>query len=196
MGLTIFDTPVVAPVIRLLSIAILRLTGWKIRGQLPAENRFVMIAEPHTSNIDLPLMLAVAFVFRIKLHWIGKDSLFSGPQAPLMRWLGGLPINRTGGGNEVNRVADHFRGREKIALAIAPTGSRSGSQEWRTGFYWIATEAGVPVLPGFLDFKTRQTGVGDLFHTTGDVEADISALKEFYKDMEGKYPFRKQTPRS
>jgi 1-acyl-sn-glycerol-3-phosphate acyltransferase len=188
MALTVFDTPLIAPFFRICSIVTLRLTGWKTRGKLPQVDRFVMIAEPHTSNVDLPLMLAVAFVFRLKLHWIGKDSLFQGWSGPLMRWLGGLPITRTGGGNEVSRVADHFRGREKIALAIAPTGTRSKDRDWRTGFYWIAMEAEVPILLSFLDFGARQTGVGELFYPTGDADADIATMRKFYEGMEGKYP--------
>ena len=102
--------------------------------------------------------------------------------------MGGLPIERSGGGNEVTRVSDHFTGRKKIALAVAPKGTRSKSNEWRSGFYWIAVEAKVPILLSFLDFKAKHTGVGDLFYPTGDADKDIAEMKKFYVGMEGKYP--------
>jgi 1-acyl-sn-glycerol-3-phosphate acyltransferase len=188
VGRTIFDTPGISSLIRLISLATLWVLGWKTRGELPEANRFVMIAEPHTSNFDLPLMLAVAFIFRLKLHWIGKQRLFTGFFGPLMLWLGGLPVNRAGGGNEVTRISDHFQGRDKIALAIAPTGTRSKDDEWRTGFYWIAVEAGVPILQSFLDYKAKCSGVGALFQPTGDVDKDIVELRKFYVGMEGKNP--------
>ena len=85
-------------------------------------------------------------------------------------------------------MSDHFTGRKKIALAVAPKGTRSKSNEWRSGFYWIAVEAKVPILLSFLDFKAKHPGVGDLFYPTGDADKDIAEMKKFYVGMEGKYP--------
>jgi len=185
---TIFDTPVLSQVLRLISILGLRLAGWKIEGDLPNADRFVMLAHPHTSNFDLPLMLAVSFTFRCKLHWIGKEELFTGWHRPFMMWLGGLPIVRTGDTNQVAEVAHHFENRNRIALAIAPGGTRSQTREWRSGFYWIAMEAKVPILLSYLDYKARRTGVGPLITPSGDYESDLVTMRSFYNSMEGKYP--------
>ncbi len=187
MQMTIFDTPVLSPLLRIGGIAALRLLGWTLEGERPGADRFVMVAEPHTAARDLPLMLAVAFAFRVKLHWIGKEELFAGWRHPLMTWLGGLPINRAGGGSEVERIARHFEGRSKIALGIAPGGSRAKTSGWRSGFYWIAVEAEVPILLSFLDFKARRTGVGPLIQPTGDYDRDVADMRKFYQGMEGKY---------
>ncbi len=187
MQMTIFDTPVLSPVLRIGGIAALKLLGWKLEGDRPGADRFVMVAEPHTAARDLPLMLAVAFAFRVKLHWIGKAELFAGWRNPFMTWLGGLPIDRAGGGSEVGRIARHFEGRPKIALGISPGGSRAKAERWHSGFYWIAMEAGVPILLSFLDFKTRRTGVGPLIQPTGDYDGDVAGMQKFYEGMEGKY---------
>ena len=188
MKTTIFDTPALSPVLRLGSIFALKLLGWKVDGALPKADRFVMITEPHTAARDLPLMLAVAFIFRLKLHWIGKEQLFRGWRNPIMSWLGGLPIQRDSASNEVERIAQHFAGRDKIALGISPGGTRAKSQRWRSGFYWIAVKAQVPIVLSYLDFKTRRTGVGPLIQPTGDYEKDVVGMLEFYEGMEGKNP--------
>ena len=188
MHMTIFDTPVLSPILRLVGILALRLLGWKLEGERPTASRFVMVAEPHTAARDLPLMLAVAFAFKVKHHWIGKQELFQGWRKPVMSWLGGLPISRSGSGNEVDRIARHFEGREKIAVGISPGGSRAKSDHWRSGFYWIAVKAEVPILLSFLDFKARRTGVGPLIQPSGDFEKDVAEMRKFYAGMEGKYP--------
>ena len=188
MKTTIFDTPILSPVLRIGSILALKLLGWKVEGALPKADRFVMITEPHTAARDLPLMLAVAFIFRLKLHWIGKEQLFKGWRKPVMSWLGGLPIQRNSASNEVERVAHHFAGRDKIALGISPGGTRAKSQRWRSGFYWIAVQTQVPIVLSYLDFKTRRTGVGPLIQPTGDYEKDVVGMLEFYEGMEGKNP--------
>ena len=188
MNTTIFDTPVLSPLLRIGSIIALRILGWKVEGELPKSDRFIMVAEPHTAARDLPLMLAVSFIFKLKLHWIGKEELFLGWRQPVMSWLGGLPVRRKGDGNEVDRIAHHFEGREKIALGISPGGSRAKAERWRSGFYWVAVQANVPILLSFLDFKTRRTGVGPLIQPTGNYEDDIIRMQDFYIGMEGKHP--------
>mgnify|MGYP002629469122 FL=1 len=186
--MTIFDTPILSWILRSGCLLALRLLGWTLIGELPKSQRFVMIAEPHTAASDLPLMLSVAFAFKLKLHWIGKEELFRGWRRPVMSWLGGLPVKRSGELNEVDRIADLFEGRARIALAIAPGGTRAKTSQWRSGFYWIAVRADVPILLSFLDYKTRSTGVGPLFSPTGDHDADVTEMRKFYQDMEGKHP--------
>jgi 1-acyl-sn-glycerol-3-phosphate acyltransferase len=188
MSTTIFDTPVLSPLLRVVSLITLKMMGWKLSGELPQDHRFVMIAHPHTSNIDLPMMLAVAFIYKMKLHWIGKEEIFSGWRRPIMTWMGGLPIVRSGTSNEVERTALHFKDRKKIALAVAPVGTRAKTPGWRSGFYWIAVNAKVPILLSFLDYKAKHSGVGDLFMPTGDFEKDVAEIKKFYEGMEGKFP--------
>lgn len=162
--------------------------GWQIRGEIPDLPRFIVIASPHTTNWDLAFMLAVSWQMGFEVKWIGKHTLFQGPMGPLMRWLGGLPIDRRKRANQVDQAAAAVRGAEKMMLAIAPEGTRSFSPHWKTGFYHIASTANVPILCGFLDYKHRLAGFGPLVTPSGDVEADFAIMRSFYSPLTGKFP--------
>ncbi|NBY26347.1 MAG: glycerol acyltransferase, partial [Betaproteobacteria bacterium] len=124
---TIFDTPLINALLRALSIGFLRLTGWTIEGQLPAgAGKSVLIAAPHTSNWDLPYMLMVAFSLRLNVYWMGKEQLFRPPFGGVMRWLGGIPVNRAQAGNLVAAsVAAIQQARGPVQLVVPPEGTRS-----------------------------------------------------------------------
>ncbi len=185
---TVFDTPVVNWVFRQVSKIGLKLTGWKMEGQLPDAPKYVVIAAPHTSNWDFPLTIAMAFVFRIKVFWMGKDSLFRGPMGPIMKWLGGIPVDRSRSTNLVQATIDAFNRNKELIIAIPPEGTRAKVRKWKTGFYHIAHGAKVPIASGFLDFKRKVGGFGPTFMPTGDIEADMAAIKAFYANITGKYP--------
>jgi 1-acyl-sn-glycerol-3-phosphate acyltransferase len=188
MHRTIFDTPVVNTLLRAFSVGFLTLTGWKIEGQLPAgRDKCVFIAAPHTSNWDLPYTLMAAFALGLNIHWMGKIQIFKFPFQSLMRWLGGIAVDRSKSTHMVSASAEVLRHTEgELHLVIPPEGTRSLSRKWKTGFYYIALEAKVPIVLGFLDFGSKTTGLGPAFVPTGDFEADMAIIKAFYAPLQGK----------
>lgn len=185
MSKTIFNTPVISPWVRKISALVLRWRGWRLEGALPPGRQFVMIAAPHTSNWDLPVMLAVAFAFGIELSWMGKHTLFWGPFGIFFRWLGGIPIDRRAAHDVVAQSVALFQQRERLILAVAPEGTRKKVRYWKTGFYHIASGAGVPILLGFIDYRRKETGVGPTVRPTGDLAADLKVIQEFYEGITG-----------
>ncbi len=165
----------------------LKLRGWKLQGKLPKVPKFVLIGVPHTSNWDFPLALAIAFVYRIDMHWMGKDSLFTSWRGPIMRWLGGIPINRSSSSNVVAQTIEAFNTSEHLVVAIPPEGTRAKVDKWKTGFYYIALGANVPIALAFLDYKRKVGGFLSTYHPTGDVEKDIAEIRACYYGISGKY---------
>lgn len=185
---TIFDTPVVNTVLRWLSVGFLRLTGWKVVGELPANAaKSVLIAAPHTSNWDLPYTLMVCFALRLNVYWMGKSSLFKPPFRGVMMWLGGIAVDRSQSNNMVQDSSTAIKQASgPLQLIVPPEGTRSGTRYWKTGFYYIAEAAGVPILLAYLDYEKKTGGLGPVFQTTGDVEADMLTIKAFYAGFKGK----------
>jgi 1-acyl-sn-glycerol-3-phosphate acyltransferase len=185
---TIFDTPLLAPLLRRLAWVVLRVFGWRVEGERPPVARCVMIAAPHTSNWDLPMMLTVAFALRVRLCWMGKDVLFRRPAGMLFRWLGGIPVDRRRSTGMVEQAVEAFRASKTLVLVVPPEGTRSEVRRWKTGFYFIASGAGVPIALGFLDYGRKLGGIGPLFTPSGDLEGDMQAIRAFYADKRGKNP--------
>jgi 1-acyl-sn-glycerol-3-phosphate acyltransferase len=185
---TIFNTPLISQFFTALSWLGLRAAGWRTEGTPPAEGKYVLIAAPHTSNWDFPLMLATAFVFRIDIFWMGKESLFPFPLATLMKWLGGIPIDRSKSQNVVEQMIEIYSCNEKLVVAIPPEGTRSKVKSWKTGFYHIAAGANVPIASGFLDYGRKVSGFGPHFYPTGDLDQDLKKMQAFYRGVTGKYP--------
>jgi 1-acyl-sn-glycerol-3-phosphate acyltransferase len=188
MQRTIFTTPGVNTVLRAVSIGFLRLTGWTLDGQAPAGHpKCVLIAAPHTSNWDLPYTLMVAFALRMNIHWMGKRQIFRWPFGGLMRWLGGIAVDRSQSTNLVAASAKALRDAEgSVHLVIPPEGTRSQTRHWKTGFYWIAHEAGVPIVLAYMDYPRKLSGLGPVFTPTGDIEADMLQIKAYYAQYKGK----------
>ncbi len=156
---------------------------------MPAGGRCVLIASPHTSNWDLPYMLAVAWVYRLKINWLGKHTLFEKPiWGGFMRFLGGLAVDRRGAHGVVEQAAERLVNSNGMYLAVAPAGTRAGSKHWKSGFYHIAHRAQVPIALGFLDFGSKVGGVGGSFVPTGDIKRDMDKIREFYRGMVGHTP--------
>jgi len=166
----------------------MKLMGWKFAGEFPADKKFVIIGAPHTSNWDVPNLLAVASQMGIKVHWLGKKEIFRWPIAGLMKKLGGIPIYRSGSHNVVDQTAATFGRRDEFYLVVPPEGTRGKVKYWKTGFYHIAHKAGVPIVLGFMDYSTRTGGVGPAIMTSGDYEADMVIIRKFYTSVKGKYP--------
>lgn len=167
---------------------VLRLLGWRAQGEFPPGcERCVLIAAPHTSNWDLPLMLAFAMAFELHISWMGKDSLFQGLFGRLMYWVGGIPVRRGARENLVEQMAALFRARPRLVLAIAPEGTRSQAPHWKSGFYWIAQRAQVPIVPGYLDYGTRTAGFGPPFTPSDSLQVDMDRLRAVYTGKRGLY---------
>jgi 1-acyl-sn-glycerol-3-phosphate acyltransferase len=160
--------------------AMLRVFGWRIGSGPPDVAKCVVIAAPHSSNRDFFVGIAIVFALRLDAHWIGKAELFRGPLGPVMRWLGGLAVDRRHAEGVVEATVAMFKGRDRLMLAVAPEGTRKPVSRWKSGFYRIALGAGVPIVPGYFDNGRRLVGFGDPFHPTGNAEADIAALRGFY----------------
>ena len=188
MQRTIFTTPVVNTLLRGFSVAFLQITGWKVEGALPAQAaKSVLIAAPHTSNWDLPYTLMVAFALRLNPYWMGKHSLFKAPFGPVMRWLGGIAVNREQSNNLVAASAQAIGEADgPLQLIVPPEGTRSKTRYWKTGFYHIARTARVPIVMAYMDYARKRSGLGPLFEPTGDVDADMATIKAFYAPFKGK----------
>lgn len=188
MQRTIFTTPVVSPLLRLCSLGCLRLMGWTVEGNLPEHaSKSVLIAAPHTSNWDLPMTIMVAFALRLRPRWMGKASIFRQPFGGLMRWLGGIAVDRSRSTNLVESSARAIRdAHEPLQLIVPPEGTRSQTRHWKTGFYFIAQSAQVPIVLAFMDYRTKRSGLGPLFEPTGQMALDMASIKAFYRPYQGK----------
>jgi 1-acyl-sn-glycerol-3-phosphate acyltransferase len=165
-------------------------TGWRLEGEVPDLPKFVLVAAPHTSNWDLPNVLAAGLHFGLRIHWMGKTSIFKWPFGGLMRWLGGIAVDRSRSNNAVTQMAEEFAKRDTLYLTIAPAGTRTQALEWKTGFYHIAHQAKVPLVFGFMDYKNKSVGIKGMMHTTGDFESDLAKIKAVYADIQGKNPHK------
>ena len=190
MHRTIFTTPGVNTALRGLSLAILKLTGWRVEGRFPPDcPKCVVIAAPHTSNWDLPNTLMAGFALRMNLYWMGKSSIFRPPFGGFMRWLGGISVNREQSTNLVAASVEAIRAaRGRLQLVVPPEGTRSKVRYWKTGFYYIAHGAGVPIVLSYMDYARKVSGIGPVFHPTGDIERDMETIKAFYAPFKGKNP--------
>ena len=161
--------------------------GWRVSGGFPPEiKKCVVIVAPHTSWHDFFVGLFARKAVKTRIHWLGKKELFVWPLNYYFKYTGGTPLDRTSGQNKVQSIAKIFESKEEFRLALAPEGTRKKVEKWRTGFYFIASEANVPIIPVSFDYGPRVVTIGAPFYPTGDVEADIMELQSFYKGVEGK----------
>ena len=167
---------------------VFHLSGWKLRGSAPDLRKCVMIGAPHTTNWDLPLALLVLWGHGIDGKWVGKHTVFRWPVGWFMRRLGGIPLDREATRDFVQQSVNEFAAREELVLLLAPEGTRSRVDFWKTGFYYIALGAGVPIVLGFVDFEHKETGLGPTLYPTGDIEADFEVMRRFYEDKVGRRP--------
>ena len=158
----------------------LRLAGWQWEGALPAEKKFVCLAYPHTSNWDGVVLLLVARTVGLDMRFMIKSEWTRGPLGPLMRGFGAVAVDRSKKNNIVDDMIAEFGRCESMQLVIPPEGTRGRTDGWRSGFYYIARGANVPVVPGYLDFRRKRAGMGPPVYLTGDVKADMDKLRAFY----------------
>ncbi len=161
--------------------------GWKTEGEFPGHlDKFVIIVVPHTSNIDFFLGLIIRRVWNEQINWIGKKSLFKFPYGWFFRWVGGAPVDRTKNNDMVSATAELFAKRDKFRLTLAPEGTRKKVDTWKTGFYYIAKAAKVPVVLVAFDYGNKQVKVSKPYYTSEDKEADFKIYYDFYKNVKGK----------
>jgi len=176
------------PMKKWLARATLKCLGWKIEGERPPPRQYVLIAAPHTSNWDFPLMLLFAAAFDIKVRWLAKHSLFTPLTGWLMRALGGVPVVRHENHKLVDDMAEAFDGEEELVVVVPAEGTRSRTKYWKSGFYHIACKAGVPIAPSYLDYGKKRGGFGPPLIPSSDISSDMESLRAFYSPMKGKFP--------
>ncbi len=165
---------------------VLGLIGWRVLELADRPEKAVVVGYPHTSNWDFPIGLLAFAALNLDAHWAGKDTIFRGPAGPLMRALGGIPVNRREPTGLVERLAAGFAKAGNFHLVIAPEGTRALGAGWKSGFYRIARTAGVPVLLGVIDYSRREIGLLARIDLTGDEAADMARIAEFYRGRTGR----------
>lgn len=168
---------------------------WTLTGEPAPARPTVLIGAPHTSNWDFVLMLGIAWRLGIDVRWLGKKSLFAGWRGPIMRRLGGIPVDRTDPARVVADVVARVHAGEVFGLVVTPDGTRGAHEYWKSGFYRIARETGMPVTLGYVDRTTMTTGLGPTVELTGDVAADMDVIRAFYADKAGLRPALRVEPR-
>jgi len=185
---TVHDTPIGKTLMRWLALIVFRFTGWKPAGKRPTIFKYVIIAAPHTSNWDFLYTVCLAFILEIKPFIMMKAAWFRWPMGPFLRWFGAIPVDRSKSTDFVTRAIQAFGAYSRMVLVVPPSGTRSKVMYWKTGFYHIAMGANVPIVLGYLDYRRKVGGIGPVFHPTGNLEADMEIIHNFYADITGKYP--------
>jgi 1-acyl-sn-glycerol-3-phosphate acyltransferase len=167
-----------------------RLLGWKIKGAIPNEvKKCVMMVMPHTSNYDFFLGLFTRGILNQEMNFVGKKELFVFPFGYYFKSIGGAPIDRSGGKNVVDAIVDIFTSRTVFRLAIAPEGTRKKVSELKTGFYYIALKANVPIVPVAFDYGTKEVRIGNPVTITGDYDSDMNQkLLPHFVNVKGRIP--------
>lgn len=163
----------------------LRLGGWRIEGAFPANPKYIVVVAPHTSNWDFPLGIAVIFAHELRISWLAKHSMFRFPFKQCLRWLGGIPINRSASHGVVGECVRAFKAAPALMLALAPEGTRKGASQWKSGFYLIAAKAGVPILPVGFDYREHVVRLMPLIQPSGNLEQDLPLIQARFTNVHG-----------
>jgi 1-acyl-sn-glycerol-3-phosphate acyltransferase len=174
--------------LRYLAGKILKLFGWDAVQGLPKFKKYVLLGAPHTSNWDFVVGMLAALAIGLRFKWLAKHSLFENPFKPLLKFFGGIPVDRRVHSSVIEKMTEMFNNSERLVLAITPEGTRSKTKYWRSGFYYIALSAKVPICFAFLDYGNKRIGIGDHFFPTGDINEDMKIIRNYYVGMKGKNP--------
>src|ERR1041384_6314645 len=191
MKTTIFNTPILSGMYYSIAKTMLRLAGWRVEGTLPDLPKFVLIGAPHTSNWDFVLFLGVIFSLRANVRFMGKAELFRFPIGWVFRYCGGVPVDRKKSTGLVEQMVKASNESERFILTIAPEGTRHQVTEWKHGFYHIAKSAAIPIVMAVVDGKHKGAHIGQVFHPTDNMEADMKTIKGFFEGGGGIKPRRK-----
>ena len=180
---------------RIVARAFWAFSRWRLVTEPAPDRPTILIGAPHTSNWDFVFMLAITWRLDMRIRWLGKKSLFRGWRGPIMKGLGGIPVDRAAPSSVISEVLDRIRSGDAFGLVVTPDGTRSGHTHWKSGFYRIACEAQIPVTLGYVDRTTMTTGLGPTFELSGDVSRDMDRIRAFYKDKSGVRPQHRVEPR-
>jgi 1-acyl-sn-glycerol-3-phosphate acyltransferase len=173
---------------------LLWLLGWRMRGDFPNVRKGMIIIAPHTSNYDGLVAVAGIMAMRLQLFFFVKDSAFVGPFGLVMKWFGARPVDRENSKDLVGFTARQYHAADALMLAIAPEGTRNASPSWKTGFYWMAHQAGVPIIMVAFDYATREIVMLGCFTPTGDIERDLPEIVAHYRDITPRHTERLSAP--
>ena len=189
MKYTLFTTPVISPILRVISQITLKIIRWRVVGKLPeGQGKYVLIVAPHTSNWDFVLAMSLILSLDVNFHWIGKHSVFKKGFRRLLRKMGGIPVNRANPAalkQEIQNVTDKYKG---FLIVIAPEGTRQKVQRLKSGFLRIANETNSQIMMAGVDFSNKTIQLGDFFSPTGNVEKDLETIKDYFGQFSGKRP--------
>jgi 1-acyl-sn-glycerol-3-phosphate acyltransferase len=189
--MTIFNTPILSTILHYLACFWMRLFGWRVDGKLPDIPKFVLIGAPHTSNWDFVLFLGVVFALRANVNFMGKAELFRSPLGWFFRYCGGIPVDRKKSTGLVEQMVETSNRSKHFILTITPEGTRHQVVEWKRGFYHIAKSADIPIVIGVVDGRHKTVQIGQVFHPTGNIEADMKTIQSFFTGIVGIRPRRK-----
>ncbi|KTD40386.1 1-acyl-sn-glycerol-3-phosphate acyltransferase [Legionella parisiensis] len=167
---------------------ILKLFGWKVVGELPQDNKYLVVVAPHTSNWDFIVGLFARFSVGVKINFLAKNQLFFFPLGLLLKALGGAPVDRSKTNKTVDQVVEIFCSRDEFKLAITPEGTRSAVTRWKEGFYHIACKAGLPIVMVGPDYSTKEVRIHEKFQPSGDIDKDFPKILDFFRTIKGRYP--------
>ncbi len=174
---------------------LLRILGWRIVGGRPPFKKYVLVGAPHTSNWDFLYFYLAALALEMKISFLAKDSLFRGPLGIALRRMGGIPVIRSRSTNMVDQMVEIFSNREELILLIPPSGTRKRTEYWKSGFYFIALGAHVPLALAIMDFARNEVGIVHWFMPTGNIKRDVDILRGIYSSVEAKFPAMKSAIR-
>jgi 1-acyl-sn-glycerol-3-phosphate acyltransferase len=171
-----------------LALFLLHLLGWELIGERPPYRKYVLVGAPHTSNWDFLYFYLGALGMGLKVSFMAKDSLFKGPLGFILRKMGGIPVIRSRHTNMVQQMIKAFEERDDLILLVPPSGTRQRTDYWKSGFYYIALGAGVPLVLAIMDYGKRQVGIVHTFMPSGDVKRDMEIVRRVYEPVTAKYP--------
>lgn len=173
---------------RLSAFVFYSVMGWRMEGDLPKIKKCVIIVAPHTHWKDFIVGILVREIIEMQINFIGKKELFKPPLGWLLRKMGGAPVNRGSKSNTVDSIVEIFNQRDVFRLALSPEGTRKKVSTWKTGFYYVAKKAGVPVVPVSFDFSKKRVTIFQPFEVTEDKEQDVITLRKLFDGVKGKIP--------
>ncbi len=161
----------------------LRLLGWRVEGTLPDRKKIVAVVAPHSSNLDFLIAIGLVFSWNLAVRYVGKKELFRWPLGPIMRWLGGIPVDRKATKGFLDQVVAEFDRCDQILLGVAAEGTRTYGAKWKTGFYWIAKRSQAAIVPVYLDWGRKVFGILPPVPITDDAEADLRTIVGLFAEF-------------
>ncbi|HUS24616.1 MAG TPA: lysophospholipid acyltransferase family protein [Candidatus Binatia bacterium] len=168
--------------------AVIDLLGWRLDIRLPDEPKFVVIAVPHTTNWEFVIGIAAIFAIRVRVNWWAKHSMFRWPFRGILQWAGGVPLDRARTRGSVPQMIEEMRSRPQFVLGLAPEGTRSRVEKWKSGFYQIAAGAQVPIVLAWMDYAKKECVVGPVIRPSGDYAADVARMLDVFNRVTPKHP--------